>query len=236
MPWTELTASDGHRLQAHRADSTVDGEQTSRGGVVVIQEIFGVNSHIRSVVDQLAADGFVAMAPALFDRVEPGVELGYDGPGVKRGQALAWETVGIDDALTDIAAAADLLATELGGPARVGLVGFCYGGMLAAAAASRMPDRIGRAVAYYPSLAAQKLPDDVPGVPLLVHLGDRDQRVTVEDGETLRQRWPDAEFHRYDAGHGFHCDQRPGFDADAATTAWRRTIDFLGPPGLEPSR
>lgn len=235
MPWIDLTASDGHRLQAHRADPEGADRGGTRGGVVVVQEIFGVNSHIRAVVDQLASDGFVAIAPALFDRVEPGIELGYDGPGARRGQALAWKTVGMDHALTDVAAAADLLADELGGPERVGLVGFCYGGMLTAAMASRRADRIGRAVAYYPSLAAQKLPDDVPEVPLLVHLGDQDQRVTVEDGETLRQRWPDATFHRYDAGHGFHCDQRPGYDADAATSAWQRTLHFLEPLGSAPA-
>jgi carboxymethylenebutenolidase len=223
MPDIELTSPDGHTFAAYRADYA---EGPPRGGVVVIQEIFGVNGHIRSVTDRLAEAGFVAVAPALFDRVERGAELGYDDEGMAKGRALAWDTP-LDGPITDLTATADALAAELGGPRRVGAVGFCYGGMLAAAIASRSADHLGAAVAYYPSMAAQLLVDDVPGVPLQVHLGDLDQRVTVADGQALESRWPTAEFHRYDAGHGFNCDQRPAFDRDAAARAWRRTLAFL---------
>jgi carboxymethylenebutenolidase len=224
MADVELIAPDGHPFTAYRADP--DG--TPRGGVVVIQEIFGVNVHIRSVVDRFAAEGFVAVAPALFDRIERGVELGYDEAGSKRGAELAWNQLPLDDAVNDVAATVAALSGQLGGTATVAAVGFCFGGMVAAAVASRQPGDLAAAVAYYPSLASEKLVDDVPVVPLLVHLGDHDQRVTVADGEVLQQRWPVATFHRYaGAGHGFNCDLRASFDPDASALAWQRTVDFL---------
>jgi carboxymethylenebutenolidase len=219
----ELTAADGHRFAAHRAEP--DG--TPKGGVVVIQEIFGVNEHIRSVADRFARAGYLALAPALFDRIQRGAELGYDADGAQVGRDLAWNRLRLTDAVTDLEATASALADELGGPAHVAAVGFCYGGMLAAALASRAPASLAAAVAYYPSEAARILADDVPAVPLLVHLGDRDQRVTVDDGRTLEARWPDAEFHHYDAGHGFNCDLRPDFSADASRQAWGHTMGFL---------
>jgi carboxymethylenebutenolidase len=218
----ELTAADGHILTAHRADP--DG--VPRGAVVVIQEIFGVNQHIRSVADRFATEGFVAVAPALFDRARRGVELDYDLEGLEIGRDLAWNAP-IDSALTDLEAATDSLAAELGGAGRVGATGFCYGGMLAAALASRSGEHLSASVAYYPSMAAQLLEGDVPQVPLLVHLGDTDQRVTVADGQTLEARWPEARFHHYDAGHGFNCDLRSDYDAAASDLAWSRTIAFL---------
>lgn len=219
-----LTAADGTAFSAYRADPL----GAPRGGVVVIQEIFGVNAHIRDVTDQYAAAGFVAVAPALFDRVETGVELAYDQDGMVRGQAIAWNTLTIEDALSDVRATADALAAELGGAGHVGLVGYCYGGMLAAAAASRASDHVAAAVAYYPSRSAQLLVDDRPGVPLLVHLGTEDQGITPEDGRTLEARWPTATFHRYEgAGHGFNCDQRAGFHAEASALAFDRTVAFL---------
>jgi carboxymethylenebutenolidase len=221
----ELTAPDGHTFSAHRAEP--DGPVL--GAIVVIQEIFGVNAHIRSVADRFAADGYLAVAPALFDRIERGAELGYDEDGMARGAELAWNRLSIDDALTDLAATATALEAETGTPAAVGAVGFCYGGMLAAALSSRHPDVLGAAVAYYPSLASEKLVDDVPATPLLVHLGDQDQRVTVADGELLQRRWPTAEFNRYaEAGHGFNCDLRASFDPAAAADAWDRTLRFFG--------
>lgn len=220
----ELTAQDGHTFGAYRADP--DGP--AEAGVVVIQEIFGVNRHIRSVVDRFAAAGFVAVAPALFDRLERGIELDYDDAGMTRGYALAWEQLDVDDAIADLAATAANLAGEMGGPANVGVVGFCFGGMLAAALASRAPASVGAAVAYYPSGAVDVLKDEVPSSPLMVHLGDQDHRVSVADGETLAERWPTAAFHRYPhAGHGFNCDLRDSFDPEASALAWQRTLDFF---------
>ena len=198
------------------------------GALVVVQEIFGVNAHMRDVTDRYAQAGYVAVAPALFDRVETGVELAYDQEGMVRGQAIAWGTLTIEEALADVTATAAALAAELGGAGHVGVVGFCYGGMLAAATASRTPDQVAAAVAYYPSRSAQLLVDDRPSVPLLVHLGDEDQGITPEDGRTLEARWPTATFHRYaGAGHGFNCDQRAGFHAEAAALAFDRSVAFL---------
>ena len=220
----ELIAADGHTFTAHRADP--EGEPL--GGVVVVQEIFGVNEHIRSVADRLAAAGFVAVAPALFDRVERGVELGYDADGMKRGQAIAWEQLPIESALADLTATADALAAEVGGARRVGVVGFCYGGMLAAALASRASGHLAAAVGYYPSRAAQLLTDDQVHVPLMIHLGNEDPGVTPADGDALAERWPTAEVHRYDgAGHGFNCDLRESYDAAASDQAFDRTVTFL---------
>lgn len=223
MSEIELATADEHEFTAYRVDP--DGQP--KGAVVVIQEIFGVNPHIREVVAQYAAAGFVAVAPALFDRIEPGIELGYDRGDVNRAKALAWK-MPLEHAITDVATTAQALAEELGGAAHVGVVGYCYGGMLAAALASRHPELIAGAVAYYPSRAAQLLVDDRPGVPLLVHLGDRDTGVTPEDGKVLQERWPTATFHRYEtAGHGFNCDQRPGYDAEAAASAFERSTAFF---------
>lgn len=222
MAAIELTAEDGHTLTAHRSDPV--GRPV--GGVVVIQEIFGVNDHIRSVVDRFADAGFVAVAPALFDRVRPGEEHGYDATGTEAGRDLAWN-LPIDRALADVTAAADLLAGEVGGAGAVGTVGFCYGGMLSAAMASRHARHLGAAVAYYPSMAAQLLVKDQPHIPLLVHLGELDPRVTPADGDALAARWPEAEFHTYPAGHGFNCDQRDDHHPAASQLAWDRTVGFL---------
>ncbi len=222
MATIELTAEDGHVLTAHRSDPT----GPPLGGVVVIQEIFGVNDHIRSVADRIAASGFTAIAPALFDRVRPGLELAYDPAGTEVGKDLAWN-LPVEQVLSDLTAATDLLSGEVGGPAAVGSVGFCYGGMLSAALASRRARHLGAAVAYYPSMAAQLLVKDQPHVPLLVHLGELDTRVTPADGEELAARWPEAVFHSYPAGHGFNCDLRPGYDAASSAQAWERTIAFL---------
>jgi carboxymethylenebutenolidase len=224
----EITnTADQHTFHAYRADPSTEAGR-SPAGVVVIQEIFGVNRHIRDVVDRFGEAGFVAVAPALFDRVEPGVELDYDEAGMKRGVDLAWNHVPLEQAVDDVRAAVDALAAELGGPGHVGVVGFCYGGMLAAAAAARLHTHIGAAVAYYPSMAAETLVDDRVEAPLLIHLGDLDQRVSIEHGRQLAERWPSAEVFRYaDAGHGFNCDLRPGYHQESASVAWERTLTFF---------
>lgn len=219
------TAADGHTFSAHRAEP----EGTPLGGVVVIQEIFGVNGHIRDVADRFAAAGYLALAPALFDRVETGVELDYDVEGMTKGRSIAWEQLSTDHALADLVATADALADELGGPGRVGAVGFCFGGMLAAAMACRTPEHLGAAVAYYPSRAAELLTDDDQlGRPLQIHLGGDDGNVTPEQGETLAHRWATADVHSYDgADHGFNCDRRASHHPEASALAWERTLAFL---------
>lgn len=222
MTELELTSADGHSFALHRSRP----EGPPKGGVIVIQEIYGVNAFIRATADRLAAAGYVAVAPALFDRVERGAELAYDEAGTKAGSELAW-SLPIDQALDDLRTTAEALATEVGGAGLVGTVGYCYGGMLSAALASRSARHIGAAVAYYPSMAARLLVKDQPHVPLQVHIGDLDPWVTKEDGDTLAARWPDAELHHYPAGHGFACDLRPDHHPASADLAWERTLAFL---------
>lgn len=220
-----LTAADRHQLSAHRAEPSAP----PIGGVVVIQEVFGVNAHIRDVADRFAAAGYLAVAPALFDRTEPGIELDYDRDGMDKGRSLAWEQLNIDQALTDLTAAADHLAEQLGGAERVATVGFCFGGMLSAAMACRRGDHLGAAVAYYPSRAAELLTDDDQlQRPLLIHLGEADGNVTPEQGDTLAARWPTVEIQRHaGADHGFNCDRRASHHPQAAAAAWNRTLAFL---------
>lgn len=219
-----LTAADGHTFSTYRAEPGTEPV----GAVVVIQEIFGVNRHIRDVTDRFAAAGFLAFAPALFDRVERGVELDYDADGMAKGRSIAWEQLSVDDALVDLTATAEALGESVG-PAKVATVGFCYGGMLSAAMACRAAESIGAAVAYYPSRAAELLTDaDQAQRPLLIHLGEEDGNVTPEQGDTLAARWPDAEVVRHaGADHGFNCDLRASHHPAAAAAAWERTVTFL---------
>lgn len=214
-----LTAADGHQLQAYRAEPT----STPRGGLVVVQEIFGVNGHIRDVTDGFAADGWLAVAPALFDRIEPGLELDYDAAGIARGRPMAWELDLDTTVLVDVAAAAGM-AREAGG---VGVVGYCFGGMVAAAAACRLGGTIDAAVGYYGGRIRERLLDERPQVPLMLHFGTRDQSISVDDVDAIEATWPDVEIHRYDAGHGFNCDRRKDFAPEASAQARQRTIRFF---------
>jgi carboxymethylenebutenolidase len=212
----ELTASDGHRLAAYRADPA----GTPKGLVVVAQEIFGVNSHIRGVADGFAAAGYVAVAPALFDRVERGVEIGYAPADIERGRDLKAKA-GLDQALLDVAAAR---AAEPGLPAAV--VGFCWGGLVAWAAATRL-DGLSAAVSYYGG-GIGELAGEKPRCPVMLHFGEKDHAIPLSDVDKVRKAHPDLPVHLYDAGHGFNCDQRGSYDKAAADLAQSRTLEFLG--------
>ncbi|HEM45677.1 MAG TPA: dienelactone hydrolase family protein [Alphaproteobacteria bacterium] len=211
-----LTASDGHELAAYRADPS----GAPRGAIVVIQEIFGVNEHIRAVADGFAADGYTAVAPALFDRVERGVELGYDEEGRNRGRSIR-ANIAWDDAVRDIAAA----VAAAPGP-KVGVVGYCWGGSLAWLAATRL-DGLAAAVCYYGGQIAD-FKDESPRCPVLLHFGSADQSIPMSDVEAIRTAHPDLPIHVYEgAGHGFNCDMRGSYDRDAATLARQRTMAML---------
>ena len=214
-----LTSADGFQLGAYRADP--DG--TPKGAVVVIQEIFGVNSHIRSVVDGYAAAGYVAIAPALFDRIEPGIELGYEGDDITKGIDLARGRTDTDKALDDVRAA----AAQVAAAGKVGVVGYCWGGLLTALAAIRLGDVFAAGASYYgggtPTLAGQ-----TPVVPLVMHYGEQDHAIPLAEVETLRASWPAVTFHIYEAGHGFNCEQRGSYDAAASALARERTLAFFG--------
>ena len=213
----ELEASDGHKFGAYRAQP--DGD--TRAGLVVIQEIFGVNSHIRNVADRFAAVGFDALAPALFDRAERGLELGYQPDDIDRGRAVRGQ-LSNDQALLDLDAAIRFLA-RTGRP--VALVGYCWGGSLAWAAATRLQGLAG-AVSYYGGEVA-KMADEQPHCPVLLHFGETDQSIPIEHAETVRAKHPDLALFIYPAGHGFSCDERGSFHAPSAELALERTLAFL---------
>lgn len=212
----DLTASDGFRLQAYRADPA--GEP--KGAIVVVQEIFGVNGHIRRVADGYAQDGYVAIAPALFDRARPGIEL-YEPDDMQKGIALKGKST-TEAALLDIAAARDAVAAV--GP--VGIVGYCWGGFLSWLAATRLPG-ISAAVSYYGG-GIGSVADETPRCPVLMHFGERDKHILPEHVEAVRKAHPTGvEIHVYPADHGFNCDARASYDADSAKLALERTRGFF---------
>ncbi len=211
-----LHCSDGVSIGAWRA--TPGGKP--RGGIVVLQEIFGVNAHIRSVADRFAAAGYLAIAPALFDRVERNVELGYDGADRERAMALRAKAT-LQDSMQDIAAAV-AAAKEAGS---VGIVGYCWGGELAWAAASRI-EGIAAAVGYYGGGIASMI-GDKPRVPVMLHFGSRDKHIPLSDVEKIREAHPAVPVFVYDADHGFNCDARASFDVAAAKVADERTLEFF---------
>ena len=210
-----LNAADGHVLSAWRADP----EGAPRGGVAVVQEIFGVNEHIRDVVDGFAAEGYVAIAPALFDRVEPGVELDYDEAGRDRGRALRPQ-IGWDQAVADVAAAVLVL------PEKTGVVGYCWGGSVAWLAATRI-EGVAAAVCYYGGQIKDFL-DETPRCPVLLHFGGADANIPMADVSAIRKAHPDLPLHVYEgAGHGFNCDRRGSYDRAASASARQRTMALL---------
>ena len=212
--WIELDTPQG-AIDAWRADPT----GPSRGALVVVQEIFGVNAHIRGVVDRFAASGFSAVAPALFDPVECGVALDYDGPGVARGRELA-AALGFDRAVALVDAAADLL--QLDG-LRTGVVGFCWGGTIAFLANTRLGLP---AVSYYGGRTVPFL-DEAIRAPMLFHFGEHDPIITADAVAAHRSRQPTATIHVYPAGHGFNCEARADFAPESAALAWQRTTAFF---------
>jgi carboxymethylenebutenolidase len=212
-----LTSTDGHEFDAYRANPS----GPPRGAVVVIQEIFGVNSHIRSICDRLAAAGYVAIAPALFDRSEPGFESGYSPEEVEKARRFVanpdWDAFLRD---TDAARAA---VADFG---RVGIVGFCLGGSIAFVAATRL-DGFSAAVAFYGG-RIDAFADEKPKCPTQLHFGAEDQGIPMSNVESVRKRRADCDVFVYEgAGHGFNCDQRSSFQPEAAKTAWDRTMKFF---------
>lgn len=188
------------------------------GGIVVAQEIFGVNAHIRSVVERFAELGYVAIAPAFFDHVETGVELGYDSAGVEAGRRLITE-VGIDRAVEDVASAAASIASA----GRIGCVGYCWGGSVAYLAAARLglPS-----VSYYGARNTQYFAER-PKAALQFHFGEHDASIPMAMVERHQRELAGAEVHVYPADHGFNCDARPQYDAASAGLALQRTLAFF---------
>lgn len=188
------------------------------GGIVVVQEIFGVNAHIRGVVERFAAAGYCAIAPAFFDHVEDNVQLDYDSAGIARGRALISE-LDIDDVIADVGSAASAIASA----GKIGVVGYCWGGTIALVSAIRLGLP---AVSYYGSRNVAWL-DQACDAPLQFHFGAYDASIPAQAIERHRQAYPQAEVHVYPAGHGFNCNLRADFDASSAALAEQRTLEFL---------
>src|SRR3954465_1389613 len=220
--FTELKAADGQAIPAYVAQP----KGQAKGGIVVIQEIFGVNSHIRSVADGYAASGYLAVAPAIFHRVKPNVDIGYTPEDMQAGMALkaATEALPAPGVMQDIQAAINHAAQA----GKVGIVGYCYGGLLTWRAAATLTG-LSAAVPYYgggstpPPETARK-----PKVPGMAHFGELDKHITIESVRAFEKAHPEVEVHVYQADHGFNCDQRGSWNASAAATARERTLYFFG--------
>ena len=212
-----LTASDGFRLGGYRAEPATK----AKAAIVVIQEIFGVNSHSRNICDRFAAEGYVAVAPAIFDRIEPDFQSGYSPDEV----ATARKFVASPDwpaFLRDTQAAIDSVKDV--GP--IGIVGFCLGGSVAYSAATKL-NGLSAAVGYYGGAIA-RFADDRPKVSTLLHFGEKDTGIPMTDVETIRSKRPDVEIQVYPgAQHGFNCDQRASYDKTSADLAWQRSLAFF---------
>ena len=221
--FTTLTAADGFTLSAYVARP----EGQPRAAIVVVQEIFGVNSHIRSVADRFAAEGYLAVAPATFDRVKPGVELGYTEDDMTAGFELKTAVDALPGAgvLPDIQAAIDH-AAQLGG-GKVGIIGFCWGGLLTWKAACLLTG-LSAAVPYYGGgITAESEIARQPQCPVMAHFGDQDHWIPMEGIEAFQKAHPEVQAYIYPAHHGFNCDQRASYNEAAASLARERTLAFL---------
>ncbi|MCO5131989.1 MAG: dienelactone hydrolase family protein [Xanthobacteraceae bacterium] len=213
----KLTASDGFQLGGYRADPA----GPAKGALVVVQEIFGVNHHIRNVCDRYAGEGYVAVAPSIFDRSEPNFQSGYSPEEVAVARKFVaspnWEAM-----LRDVAAAIDSVKEV--GP--TGIVGFCLGGSVAYLAATKLSG-LRAAVGYYGG-AILRFADDEPRVPTLLHFGEKDGGIPLRDVEAIRAKRPEVEIHVYPgAQHGFSCDERASYDKASADLAGQRTLAFF---------
>ena len=213
--FTTLMARDGHDFQAYLA---APGGKP-RGAVVVIQEIFGVNDHIRAVTDGFASAGYTAIAPAMFDRIRRGIELGYSAPEIEEARGYMRE-LRPEQTLKDLAAA--IAAVRHSG--RVATVGYCWGGAQSYRAACLLP--VDCAVVYYGKAQEAGAP---PQCPVMYHFGTEDKSIPLAEIEGMKALHPGGIFHLYaGAGHGFNCDRRPSYDPAAAALARQRTLEFLG--------
>ena len=221
--WVDLTSGDGFVFPAWVART--DG--APRGAVVVLQEIFGVNTHIRSVADRFAARGYLAVAPSTFARVQKDVDLGYGPEDMQAGMALkaAVEGLPAPGVLPDIQAAINYAARQSG--RKVGVVGYCWGGLLAWRAAC-LAEGLSAAVPYYGGgITSAEEVARRPRVPVLAHFGERDRWITQDGVQAFAQAHPEAQVHVYPADHGFNCDQRASYDEAAALNARECMMAFL---------
>jgi carboxymethylenebutenolidase len=216
----QLVATDGHTSTAYLSQP----EGKPKGAVVILQEIFGVNSHIQSVADLYAQEGYLAVAPDMFSRAAAGTQLGYSPDDVKQGALLKAKVEALGGlASLDIRAAVDHVRNV----GKVGIVGFCWGGLMSWRTACS-PVGISAAVCYYGGgIASQAEICKTPLVPVMAHFGEQDHLIPMADVDSIEAAHPKVMVYRYASGHGFNCDQRASFDVASATQAGRRTLDFF---------
>lgn len=214
-----LKASDGHEFSAYRADPA----GKPKGSVIVIQEIFGVNDHIKSVADRVAANGYLAVAPALQDRGERDFSVGYTPADIERGKAVRG-LVKNEDSMKDLRATLGYLQTENAG-GKVGVVGYCWGGSLAWLAATEI-DGLSVAISYYGGEVANTA-DRKAKCPVMFHFGEKDASIPLDKVEIIKQKQPDHPLYIYPAGHGFSCDARGSFDKASHELSLERTRAYV---------
>jgi carboxymethylenebutenolidase len=212
----KLTADDGHSYDAYVARP----KGQPKAGLVVVQEIFGVNEHVRRVADGFAEDGYLAVAPAMFDRVEPGIELGYDKDDIAEGRSIRGK-ISWDQAMSDVSAALGFLA----GAGKAAVIGYCWGGSVAWLAACRLNPAA--AVCYYGG-NIYEFRNEKPSCPVMLHFGEEDTGIPLDQVKEIAQAHPKQELFTYaGAGHGFNCEMRGSYNADSTVVARERTLAFL---------
>lgn len=212
-----LRAEDGFTLGAYEA--MPEGEP--KGAIVIIQEIFGVNGHIREVVDGYAADGYAAIAPQIFDRAQRDVELGYEPEDMAKGMQLAFTDTDRAKTLMDLQAAVE----EIGKWGKVAVIGYCYGGLLTWLSACNLRGVACTVSFYGGGIAGEK--GQTARCPVMMHFGELDAMIPMSDVDEIKVAQPDAIIHTYDADHGFNCDHRASHNAKAAGVAKERTLEFI---------
>ena len=213
--FTTIMARDGHEFRAWLGPAP----GRPKGAIVVVQEIFGVNSHIRAVADGYAAAGYVVIAPCLFDRVRRGIELGYTAADMQEGRGYVAQ-LKPEQTQADMAAAIAVVRHA----GRVGVVGYCWGGTIAYLAACDLP--IACAVVNYGGAIVKQLPKH-PKCPVMYHFGEKDQHIPLTDIDKIKAADPKGEFYLYPADHGFNCEQRGSYDAPSAQLARERSLAFF---------
>ena len=212
----QLTASDGHKFDAYVAEPS----GKPKGALIVVMEIFGVNSHIKRVTDEYAGDGYLCIAPAFFDRVERGLDVGYSPPEIERARGLM-QQMKFEDALKDVEAAKQHVA----GAGKTGIVGWCWGGALSFKAACNVSG-LAAAVCYYGG-GIPGMQNEKPKCPVMFHWGETDHSIPLEKAKEVAEKHKDQIHYFYPAGHGFNCEQRGSYHAESAKTARERTTEFL---------
>lgn len=213
----QLRAADGQELGAYE----VWPDSKPVAALVVLQEIYGVNAHIRSVADGYAKDGFMVVAPALFDRIEPGVDLGYEDADRQKAMSFI-PRADMEKAMLDVGAAVQFAAKSTG--KKIGVIGYCFGGTVAWMASARLP--VQAAVGYYGGRIGNYV-QETPHCPVMLHFGRQDKSIPPEEVARVTNAHPEVEVHWYDAGHAFNSNPRPSYNPEAAALARERSLAFF---------